>query len=308
MRLSSRNNCRAALHSHKNLHQREEAAQRCPTDRTVRRCRPLLGTFVEISASAIDENKLNDAVNAAFDAIEKIQTLMGAHDPASELSLLNRAAALRPITISRETFTVLKCADKLASESNGAFDYTVAPTLADWGFLPKTLARKKSGSWRDVLLLRGRKVYFLQPLALDLGGIAKGFAVDSAIKILQRNGIQNAIVNAGGDLRAIGPQPSIVYLRHPIRPQFLVHKVQIRDSALATSSPCFTEKNWHGQRVSHLVNSMGRSAITGAISVSVRAKECWLADALTKIVLNAPTELAKKVLAKYQAEAFMLTA
>src|SRR5207302_5110801 len=111
-------------------------------------------------------------------AIERIQMLMSAHDPASELSLLNREAACRTVTVSEEMFAVLRRADRLAAESNGAFDYTIAPVLARWGFLPAALKRKRPGNWRQVLLLPGRKVHFVQPLALDLGGIAKGFAVD----------------------------------------------------------------------------------------------------------------------------------
>lgn len=273
----------------------------------VRRCRPLLGTFVEITVSGMDEGKLNQAINAAFAAIEKIQKLMSAHDANSELSLLNRCAAMRPVTVSRETFTMLRRAGRLASESNGAFDYTVAPLLARWGLLPKGLDRAAPGGWQQVLLLRGSKVYFLQPLALDLGGIAKGFAVDAAIRVLQRHGVTAAFVNAGGDLRVFGPEPSLIHLRHPAQPRTFSENIRIQNSALATSAPYFTERGWQGQRVSHLVDSLRNQAVTGVISVSVRAKECWLADALTKVVLNAP-QLAETLLAKYQAEAFLFTA
>lgn len=273
----------------------------------IRRCRPLLGTFVEISASGLDEMELNSAIDVAFATIEKIQNQMSAHDSNSELSLLNREAAERPVVVSRETFMVLRHADRLASESGGAFDCTVAPALARWNFLPASLERNSSGSWRDVLLLRGRKVYFLRPLALDLGGIAKGFAVDKAVEILKRQGVLNAVVNAGGDLRAFGPQPVQVHLRHPAQPQMFADKIEISDSPLATSSPCFTEKDWRGSRVSHLVNSIHKTAIAGAISVSVRAKECWLADALTKVVFSAP-DRAQHLLAKYRAESFVVSA
>jgi FAD:protein FMN transferase len=273
----------------------------------IRRCRPLLGAFVEIAASGPDEAKLNPAINAAFAAIEKIQSLMSAHDANSELSRLNREAAARPVTVSRETFEVLRRADGLAAESGGAFDCTIAPTLARWNLLPASLKRKNPGGWRDVLLLRGRKVYFLQPLALDLGGIAKGFAVDEAVEILRRRGVASGVVNAGGDLRVFGAQPSLIHLRHPSRPQLFADKIQIRECALATSSPCFTEKNWRGRRVSHLANALRQTAVAGAVSVTVRAQECWLADALTKVVLNAP-QFARKLLAKHHAEAFVLTA
>lgn len=272
----------------------------------IRRCRPLLGTFVEITANGLDEVRLQVAVNTAFAAIERIQNLLSVHDAASELSLLNREAAKRPVIVSPETFTILRRANKLAAESNGAFDYTIAPVLAEWGLLPSALGRKKFGSWRQVLLLRGRKVYFLQPLALDLGGIAKGFAVDRAIDVLRKQDVTAAVVNACGDLRAFGSRRSFVHLRHPQNPQLFTNKIEVSDSALATSSPCFTEKTWRGRRVSHLVNSLKQTAITGAVSVSVRARECWLADALTKVVLNSP-ELAKTLLMKYRARAFLLT-
>jgi FAD:protein FMN transferase len=173
--------------------------------------------------------------------------------------------------------------------------------------LPKKLACKPLGSWADVHLQKGRKVQFLRPLTLDLGGIAKGFAVDAAIQVLRRHGVKRALVNAGGDLRAFGPQPSLVQLRNPSAPRTVTDTIMLSNCALATSAPYFTEKDFRGSRVSHLVNTQTRTALTGAISVSVRARDCWLADALTKVVLNAPYH-AEALLAKYRAEAFVFTA
>jgi thiamine biosynthesis lipoprotein len=116
-----------------------------------------------------------------------------------------------------------------------------------------------------------------------------------------------ATAPAGGDLRVFAPQPTAIHLRHPATPQFFAHTLNLEDAALATSSPCCTECNWQRQRVSHLVNPLQARAITGHVNVTVRARECWLADALTKVVLNAP-QRAEKLLAQYEAEAFMLTA
>ena len=273
----------------------------------VRRCRPLLGAFVEITASGLEDDALQGAVNAAFCAIENVHHALSVHEPDSELSLLNRDAASHPVKVTRQTFAILLRAHELASESGGAFDHTVAPMLARWGLLPPALRRRKAGAWQDVLLLSGCKVQFLKPLALDLGGIAKGFAVDAAIEVLRRKGVKSAIVNAGGDLRLFGDQPSTVHLRHPATPQLIAHTIELRDCALASSSPCFTQKSWRGQLVSHLVNPITRTAVTGPMSVSICAGECWLADALTKVVLNAP-QGARRLLAKYTAEAFVLTA
>lgn len=281
--------------------------RRARSDRLLplRRCRPLLGTFVEITVTGTEINKLNRAADSAFTAIERIQKLLSAHDPASELSRLNREAASRAVTVSGATYQLLQRADRLATDSGGAFDYTVAPTLARWGLLPEHLARAEPGNWRDVVLLRGRRIRFLRPVAIDLGGIAKGFAVDQAIEALRNCGVTSAIVNAGGDLRTIG-SPAEIHLRHPLEPQSFAGTVSICDSALATSSPCFTEQVWNGKRVSHIVNPSTGTAITGAVSVTVRAPECWMADALTKVVLNAP-DRAEKLLARYDAEAFVLS-
>lgn len=273
----------------------------------VRRCRPLLGTYVEITASGLEESRLHQALNAAYAAIEEIQNRLSAHSDDSELSLLNRTAADGPVKASAETFEILRRAHCLAVKSDGAFDYTVAPRLAQWGLLPGALKRKNAGDWRKVCLLPGRKVRFLGPLALDLGGIAKGMAVDKAVEVLCEWGVTSAVVNAGGDLRAFGPQPITVHLRHPLRPQAFVRTVQLQKAALATSSPCFTERAWRGRRVSHLVNSTNGQPVTGGVTVSVRAPECWMADALTKVVLNDPHR-AESLLLEYQAEAFAFTA
>jgi len=272
----------------------------------VRRCRPLLGTFVEIIAGGIAEDLLHAALDSAFVAIDRIQRLMSAHDPASELSRLNAEAFRHPVVVSAETFIVLRRALDLSAESRGAFDPTIAPILAHWGLLPARLKRKRPGSWLDVSLLPGRKVRFSRPLTLDLGGIAKGFAIDAAIETLRAAGARSATVNAGGDLRVFG-SPINVHIRHPAAPQLLSQRIELSEGALATSCPCFTQHFWRRCKVSHLVDPRCGTATTRTISVSVRAPECWLADGLTKVVLYDP-KAARGLLAKYGAQALVLTA
>jgi thiamine biosynthesis lipoprotein len=273
----------------------------------VRRCRPLLGTFVEIAARGASPAAMQRAIHAAFAAVQRVQDLMSAHEPTSELSRLNREAARREVAVSVETFTVLQRGLRLAEESDGAFDFTVAPLLARWGMLPERLRQPRSGNWRDLRLRHGRRVFFVKPLALDLGGIAKGFAVDLAIQVLRDEQATSALVNAGGDLRVFGTGGREIHLRHPASGAVLSRSIELRNSALATSSPCFTEICKRGRKFSHLVDTRTKRAITGACSVTVRAPECWLADALTKVVLVDPTR-ASRLLAKFQAEAFLLAA
>lgn len=273
----------------------------------VRRCRPLLGTFVEICAEGGRGTDLTKAVEAAFNRVERVQQLMSAHDPASELSRVNAEAFVRPIKVSDEMFEVLRRGLELARVSAGGFDFSIAPVLAVWGFLPEHLRRRNAGTWRDITLLPGNGVRFARPLAIDLGGIAKGFAVDAAIAELRARKVNAGIVNAGGDLRVFGRRESQIHLRHPATAQPLAQPIPLRDAALATSSPCFTRQRWRGRTVSHLVNECQRP-LTRNISVSVRAGECWLADALTKVVFNADPATAARVLDAHHAEAFILTA
>jgi thiamine biosynthesis lipoprotein len=277
----------------------------CSRESEVQRCRPLLGTFVEITASGADAAVLPRAVHIAFGAVERVQRLMSAQDPQSELSRLNGEAARREVPVSTETFAILERGLALAAESDGAFDFTIAPLLAGWGLLPDALRRPGRGDWRDVRLLARHRVFFARPLAIDLGGIAKGFAVDLAVKVLRDNGAISGVVNAGGDLRAFGADARRVHLRHPGSGAVLSRCIELRNGALATSSPCFNQVRCRGRTFSHLVNPHTKQTITGARGVTVRAAECWLADALTKVVLVDPAR-ALRVLAQHQAEAFLL--
>lgn len=273
----------------------------------IRRCRPLLGTFVEITARGGDVVTLDRAVTGAFGVIAYVERLMSLHDEGSELSSMNRRGDLHPVQVSNPTFVVLQRALKLAWQSGGAFDFTAGSTLARWGLLPRALRCRNAGNWRDVDLLPKNRVYFRRPLVVDLGGIAKGYAVDRAVEVLRESGVASGLVNAGGDLRVFGEDTFPVHLRHPGSPRQMAGVLELRASALATSSPCFSRRHWRGRLISHLVKKDRRSAVTQEISVSVRARECWLADALTKVVLNAP-ETAGRLLAKHEAEAFVLTA
>ncbi len=276
----------------------------CSND-SVRRCRPLLGTFVEVTAWG-EPARLDRAVDAAFAAVTRVQTLMSFHDPASELSCLNREAACRAVTVDAWTSHVLATAKEIAGASDGAFDPTVAPVLQRWGLLPD-LPLRKPGGWRDLELLSGHQVRFGRPLTLDLGGIAKGFAVDCAVAALQANGAESGLVNAGGDLRAFGPRAQPVQLRDPGSPGRLAHGFRLQNAALATSAPTFSRSEGGGIVVSHLVDPATGSAFVAHVSVSVRAPTCLLADALTKVVFFGGPG-AESVLARYDAEAFVLAA
>ncbi len=282
----------------------------CSNSETIRRCRPLLGTFVEVTVSGLQEAKLVGAVDAAFSAIATVQRLMSFHDPASEISELNRLAARRAVPVNPWTYEVLRAARTLAIESAGAFDITLAPLLQQWGYLPpagrSVLSPTDGGGPLDIELRPGERVQFRRPVRIDLGGIAKGFAVDQAVAVLQARGAASGCVNAGGDLRAFGPAPTAVHVRHPAAPGHFLPLTAITNAALATSACYFTRKRWQGGWVSPLVDPRRRHPCAELTSISVRAPTCLLADALTKVAI-ADRRAALELLAEYRAEALLVT-
>ena len=275
-----------------------------PDERPItRRARPLLGTLVEMAAEA------SPAVfTRAFATVEKVQALMSYHDPASELSRLNREAAAGPVTVSGWTWEVLRAALDLAAETDGVFDPTVAPRLTALGFLPPIEGAPRAdgrATWRDVELAARNRVRFHRPLRLDLGGIAKGFAVDRAVEVLQKAGVAAGVVNAGGDLRAFGPTEWPVEIRHPNEPGMSAGSVGVRDAALATSAGYFARRRHAGREITALLDGRTREPLAADTSVSVIAPSALLADALTKVVF-ALGAASDSILQRHGASALVL--
>jgi len=248
----------------------------------IRRARPLLGTLVEVAVrGAADPNA---AVESAFRAVAHVQSLMSYHDQASDLSRLNRQAPRRPVALQADTYEVLCAALALSERTAGAFDVTVAPQLERQGLLPRHLRGVAPGSWRDVECLSGRRVRFRRPLRIDLGGIAKGYAVDRACAALRAIGVDSALVNAGGDLRVIGTTAWPIAVRHPANPGQHIPLCDLVDGAVATSAGYFLACGSSARAQRALVDGRSRHTRDWLGSVSVSAPTCLKADALTKVV------------------------
>src|ERR1700729_2982788 len=170
------------------------------------RARPLLGTVVSVRVRGAAPRAAHRAIDQAFAAISEIHRLMSFQDGDSDISRLNRGAARTPVTVHPHTFHVLAWAARMAQLSQGLFDASIGSTLVEWGILaaPNDVALPAAGvSFRDIELRSGRQVFFRRPLWIDLGGIAKGYAVDRAVEALRAFRITSACVNAGGDLRIV---------------------------------------------------------------------------------------------------------
>ena len=270
----------------------------------VRRCRPILGTFVEMQAFGTKADELEDAIEAAFLAIAQVHRLMSFHDPESEVSRMNRDACYKPVRVHPWTWRVLKSAQEFSRNTDGIFDITMAGQLVKWNYLPRYGARFGRGNWRDIVLEAAGRVRFRRPLLVDFGGIAKGFAVDRAVEILKRKRVITGIVNAGGDLRVFGSASQLVHLRHPKQPNRAAGAVRLRERAMATSGIYFARTNPRGC-VSPILDARTGRAACDLISVTVGAANCVTADALTKVVFALRGEAAP-LLARYSANALLI--
>lgn len=257
-----------------------------------------MGTLVHVAAIG---PAAHESIEAAFAAIALVDRLMSFHDPQSELSKLNREAAHAPQSIHPWTWAVLRRALTLSEASGGLFDITVAPLLVKQGLLPGVAdATLESGMALDIVLMPECKVFFKRPMLIDLGGIAKGLAIDVAIHALRKGRCTQAMVNAGGDLRCFGPIAQPIHLR---RRQGLVKVAELRCGAIATSAPHADHPDRLAQPLGSIFDPRAKQEWNGDGAVMVAAPSCVIADALTKVAALAGPSSAP-LLARFGAKAF----
>ena len=237
-------------------------------------------------AGGAPRDTLDDAIEQAFEAVAEVHRLMSFHESGSDVSRLNRIALFRPVAVNPQTLEVLEWSQRFAEASDGGFDITVAAELVDWDLLPRPDCRYQPdgrGSWRDIEIRRDGTVRFHRPLWIDLGGIAKGYAVDRAIERLRLSGIGRACVNAGGDLRVLGPEAERVHLDPRHGRDRRVPVLEIANASVASSGGHALRR--HRRMVGPHVHGTERHPVGARTFVSVVADGCVVADALTKVVL-----------------------
>jgi FAD:protein FMN transferase len=256
----------------------------------LRRARPLLGTFVEITAIGfVDEGSAARAIDAAFDAVALAHRLMSFHEGGSDVSRLNREGARRGVDVHPWTYRVLAAATALQRSSLGRFDIAVAPAMQALQLLPTTddtsppVHDPCSLGDSSVILLPNHRVRLRHPKTrIDVGGIAKGFAVDQAVTVLRAHGLAGGLVNAGGDMAAFGAQPQRVDIRHPLDPKRSLSRVDLEEEALASSGPRFGTDGSSPHAGAAIVDPTTGRAVTEVVGATARAHTCMMADALTK--------------------------
>ncbi|MEB0136685.1 FAD:protein FMN transferase [Actimicrobium sp. CCC2.4] len=272
------------------------------------RAQPWLGTLVDIRiGDVLDAGPLNAAFTAAFSRISEVHRLMSFHDAGSDVARLNRAAVGSTVAIDAHTACVIRLALQLHAGSDAIFNISCATRLVHWEYLPSPGRALPAYDANDcgLLLAADGHVHKTRDVLIDLGGIAKGYAVDQAIAVLQQAGVTSACVNAGGDVRVLGATPFAIAIRDPSTVTGSTVTVDLANAALATSATYFSAGEIGGRAVSALVDGRSGEPINSRRSVTVQAADCLHADALTKIVM-ASGDATHPLLARHRAQAFIL--
>ena len=286
----------------------------------VRRTVPVMGTLAEVGVVHDNETYAQRAIDVAIEELLTVERLMTRFDASSEVGRANASAAREGVRVSERTAHVLGAALAWAEATDGTFDPCLGNAVQLWDVANRSAppaggeVRKLAGRglYRSLDLSRygGRPaVRFTDPdAALDLGGIAKGYGVDRAVQVLREWGIENGLVNVGGDLYALGTSEDgdawKVGVRSPRDADKISDKLELSDAAVATSGDYLQYFQHGGERYHHLIDpATGAPRRTEAHSVTVRANRCITADAAATVAFGMGRGEAQGLLSRRSSDA-----
>lgn len=268
-----------------------------PGGQVFHQSRFIMGTSVEITVSQAEPAKAGGAVAAAFREVEGIDSLMSHYREDSEVRQITRNAGERETPVSPETLEVIERALYFSHLSGGAFDVTIGPVFRLWNFkdgrVPEERRLRENlrlVNYRKIKVDRLRSTVFLQSqgMDLDLGAIAKGYAMDRAFAVLQKRGMENILVSAGGDLRVGGAkekgEPWTVGIQHPRLPSKLIAILRPHQAAVATSGDYEKFFLQGGERYHHILDPSTGAPARECQSVTIMAPLAMDADALATAI------------------------
>jgi thiamine biosynthesis lipoprotein len=256
----------------------------------------IMGTRIAVEVWHDDPAEATRAIDAVIAEMHRVDELMSTYKPGSQLSRVNRDAAMGPVRVDAELARLVARALEFSGMSGGAFDVTYASVgyMYDYraGVHPtdaQIAAALPAINWRHVVVDQAAStIRFLRPgVRIDLGGIAKGHAVDSSIALLAARGIRQATVTAGGDSRILGDRrgrPWVVGIRHPDDRERILARIPLEDAAISTSGDYERFFDEGGVRYHHIIDPKTGKSPRGVRSVTIIAPESTLAEGLTKSV------------------------
>ncbi|MHC4337228.1 MAG: FAD:protein FMN transferase [Planctomycetota bacterium] len=292
--------------------------------------RLVMGTFARVVVVAPNAKTAKQSIDAAFAQINKVDELMSDYKDDSEISHVNRDAFKQPVKVGKPTFEVLQKAVQFSKLSAGAFDVTVGPVVQLWHAASKENsvptntqlqdARSKVGYEKLILDPNEMTVRFaVEGMKLDLGGIAKGHAIDKAVEAMQKAGALGAMVDIGGDIRCFG-KPSkgkshwLIGVQDPTKaregldPGTSLLVLQLKDAAIATSGNYRRFTLIEGKKYSHIIDRKKAAGAAGLSSATIIANNAIDADALaTTVTVLGPEKGLTLIENTPQTEAILIT-
>ena len=267
-----------------------------------------MGTSILAEVWSTDPGKADAGIAAVMREMHRIDELMSPFRQDSELSLVNREAADHPVKISRELFDLIERSIYFSRISHGAFDITFSSVgyMYDYreGVAPSDADIKKALpgiNYRHIALDRQASTirFARQGMRIDLGGIAKGYAVDNSIAILSKMGFHQALVTAGGDSRILGDKhgkPWMTGIRDPRKQDESVVVIPLSDAAISTSGDYERYFMRDGVRYHHILNPKTGKSVRGTRSATVIGPDATTTDALSTTLFVLGWEMAMKLL------------
>jgi thiamine biosynthesis lipoprotein len=282
-----------------------------------------MGTRMRVVLYVQDAMAGQRAATAAFERIEELEQTLSDYREDSELNRLARESVNRPQGVSPELFSVLTQAQNFSRLSAGGFDITIGPVVRLWRNarrsrrLPSAEEIAQARALVDYRSLEldapTRTVMLKRPgMQLDLGGIAKGYAADEAMQVLQAHGIRSALVALGGDIRVMGTPPGArgwrIEIENPDpRGRKPLCSVTLKDAAISTSGDTHQFLEAGGKRYSHIIEPTSGTALGDAAGTTVIARDGISADALATALSVMPTDDGLRMIESVEAaSAFMI--
>ena len=272
-----------------------------------------MGTVFTLVVYGPDREYLAEVASEVFDGIDQLDGQMSNYQPTSELSRINREAARGPVLVEPQLFRLIQDSVRTSAETGGAFDITVGPLMKTWGFfrgrgrLPapaEIAAALKHVGYRNLELNTAERTLRFQRggMEIDLGGIAKGYAVDQAVEILRSRGIRSALVSSGtSSAYALGSPPGErgwqITVRSPYDARKAADIVRLRNFSLSISGDYERFFRIGGKLYCHIMDPRTGRPVENMLATVVLAARCTETDALSTAFFVMGVEGSRRYLA-----------
>lgn len=253
----------------------------------------VMGTKAKVEFEWNNEEQAQQLIQAVVDEMNRIDRLMSPYKEQSELSKINRIAHQAPLQITQEMFELLEKSEHFSKLTRGAFDISFSSVGYLYDYREKIKPNqqqiaelKQAINYRKIILDKAKQTVFFKDsrIKIDLGGIAKGHAVDQCIGILQAAGVTNAYVNAGGDSRLLGRKNNRLWyigIKHPRNPDKLLVNLPLEEVSLSTSGDYERYFEKDGIRYHHIIDPKTGDSAREVHSATILANDSTTADALS---------------------------